>query len=60
LVTARFDNTRRKLSIISSHFPSGSSGEDWQVAKYRSLEIISRAMGEAGSRAVQRRLCGTK
>jgi exodeoxyribonuclease-3 len=39
-VEARFDNARRKLSIISCYFPSGSSGEDRQAAKYRFLDIV--------------------
>jgi exodeoxyribonuclease-3 len=36
-VEARFDNSRRKLSIISCYFPSGSSGEERQQAKFRFL-----------------------
>ncbi len=39
-VELRFDTPARKLSIISSYFPSGSSGEDRQAAKYRYLEGI--------------------
>ncbi len=34
----RFDTPRRKLSIISCYFPSGSSGEERQQAKYRFLD----------------------
>jgi len=33
----RFDTPRRKLSIISVYFPSGSSGPERQAAKYRFL-----------------------
>ena len=33
----RFDTPKRKLSIISCYFPSGSSGEERQAAKYRFL-----------------------
>ena len=33
----RFDTPSRKLSIISCYFPSGSSGEERQAAKYRFL-----------------------
>lgn len=40
-VEARFDNARRKLSIISCYFPSGSSGEERQAAKYRFLALIA-------------------
>jgi exodeoxyribonuclease III len=39
-VEARFDNTRRRLSVISCYFPSGSAGEHRQLAKYRFLEVI--------------------
>lgn len=39
-VEARFDTARRKLSIISCYFPSGSSGEERQLAKYRFLDVI--------------------
>lgn len=40
-VEARFDNARRKLSIISCYFPSGSSSEERQAAKYRFLALIA-------------------
>lgn len=40
-VETRFDNTRRKLSIISCYFPSGSSGELRQQAKYRFLALMA-------------------
>ena len=40
-VELRFDNSRRlrfkKFSVISCYFPSGSSGEDRQLAKFRFL-----------------------
>jgi exodeoxyribonuclease-3 len=36
-VETRFDTPKRKLSIISCYFPSGSSGEDRQQAKFRFL-----------------------
>jgi exodeoxyribonuclease-3 len=39
-VEARFDTAKRKLSLISCYFPSGSSGEDRQAAKYRFLDRI--------------------
>lgn len=39
-VETRFDTARRKLSVISCYFPSGSSGEDRQAAKYRFLARI--------------------
>jgi exodeoxyribonuclease-3 len=36
-VEVRFDTPTRKLSIISAYFPSGSSGEERQQAKFRFL-----------------------
>jgi exodeoxyribonuclease-3 len=39
-IEARFDTPRRKLSIISCYFPSGSSGEERQAAKFRFLAIV--------------------
>ncbi len=40
-VEARFDNARRKLSLISCYFPSGSSGELRQQAKFRFLALMA-------------------
>ncbi len=39
-VELRFDTPQRKLSLISCYFPSGSSGEERQAAKYRFLDRI--------------------
>lgn len=39
-VEARFDTAQRKLSIISSYFPSGSSGDERQAAKFRFLQAM--------------------
>ena len=39
-VEARFDTHKRKFSVISCYFPSGSSGEERQAAKYRFLARI--------------------
>jgi exodeoxyribonuclease-3 len=39
-VEVRFDKPGRKLSVISCYFPSGSSGEHRQAAKYRFLDVI--------------------
>ena len=36
----RFDTPSAKRSIISCYFPSGSSGEERQQAKYRFLDLI--------------------
>ena len=36
-VELRFDTPQRKFSVISSYFPSGSSGPERQEAKYRFL-----------------------
>ncbi len=40
-VELRFDTPARKLSIISSYFPSGSSSEERQEAKFRFLEVMA-------------------
>ncbi|MEP7296789.1 MAG: exodeoxyribonuclease III [Burkholderiales bacterium] len=40
-VEARFDDARRRLSIISCYFPSGSSGEERQQAKFRFLALMA-------------------
>ncbi len=37
-VETRFDTVRRKFSVISCYFPSGSSGEERQAAKFRFLD----------------------
>jgi exodeoxyribonuclease-3 len=39
-VELRFDKPGRALSIISCYFPSGSSSEDRQLAKFRFLALI--------------------
>ena len=47
---ARFDTPRRKFSVISCYFPSGSSGPARQDAKYRFLAefypVLHRLRGE--------------
>ena len=40
-IEKRFDKPGRKLSIISCYFPSGSSGEDRQQAKFRFLDLMA-------------------
>ncbi len=53
----RFDTPARKLSIISAYFPSGSSGEERQLAKFRFLEHFHpHLMGARGEREFI--LCG--
>jgi exodeoxyribonuclease-3 len=39
-VELRFDTPQRKLSFISAYFPSGSSGEERQAAKFRFLALM--------------------
>ena len=39
-VELRFDTPQRKLSLISCYFPSGSSGDDRQAAKFRFLDTM--------------------
>ncbi|MEO8153111.1 MAG: exodeoxyribonuclease III [Rhizobacter sp.] len=40
-IETRFDTPTRKLSIISCYFPSGSSGEERQLAKFRFLALMT-------------------
>ena len=40
-IELRFDTPERKLSIISCYFPSGSSGEERQLAKFRFLALMT-------------------
>ena len=37
---ARYDTPRRRFSVISCYFPSGSSGEERQAAKFRFLDVL--------------------
>ena len=39
-VEARFDTAKRKFSVISCYFPSGSSGPERQLAKFRFLAAL--------------------
>ncbi len=39
-VECRYDTPQRKLSMISCYFPSGSSGEERQAAKFRFLDVV--------------------
>ena len=39
-VETRYDTAARKFSVISCYFPSGSSGEERQAAKFRFLDVI--------------------
>jgi exodeoxyribonuclease III len=39
-VEARFDTAKRKFSLISCYFPSGSSGPERQLAKFRFLALL--------------------
>lgn len=45
-VEKRFDKPGRKLSLISCYFPSGSSGEDRQQAKFRFLDLMRPHLAE--------------
>jgi exodeoxyribonuclease-3 len=40
-VEARFDTKKRKLSLISCYFPSGSSSDERQQAKFRFLALMA-------------------
>ena len=39
-VETRYDTAARQFSVISCYFPSGSSGEERQAAKFRFLDLI--------------------
>ena len=39
-VELRFDTPQRKLSVVSCYFPSGSSGPERQLAKFRFLDLF--------------------
>jgi exodeoxyribonuclease-3 len=39
-IEKRYDRPGRRLSLVSSYFPSGSSGEDRQQAKFRFLDVV--------------------
>ena len=56
-VEARFDTLKRKFSVISCYFPSGSSGEERQAAKYRFLEVNTQPMFAAFDKVAEGRLC---
>jgi len=45
-VELRFDTPTRKLSLISAYFPSGSSGEERQQAKYQFLAEFQLHLAE--------------
>jgi len=50
-VELRFDTPKRKLSVISCYFPSGSSGPERQEAKFRFLDEMAPHLDAlAGSR----------
>ena len=48
-VELRFDKPGRKMSIISSYFPSGSSSEERQLAKFRFLESMAEHLAGLGA-----------
>lgn len=48
-VELRFDTLSRKRSIISCYFPSGSSGDERQLAKFRFLEEMNRHLEKTKS-----------
>ena len=39
-IEKRFDKKDSRVSLISAYFPSGSSGEDRQAAKYEFLDVV--------------------
>lgn len=49
-VEVRFDTPARKFSVISCYFPSGSSGEDRQQAKFRFLSEFDPHLARLGGK----------
>ncbi|MFN0004555.1 MAG: exodeoxyribonuclease III [Burkholderiaceae bacterium] len=45
-IEKRFDKPGRKLSLISSYFPSGSSSDERQSAKFRFLDLMTERLKE--------------
>jgi exodeoxyribonuclease-3 len=43
-IEKRFDKPGRKLSLISSYFPSGSSSDERQTAKFRYLALMTQRL----------------
>jgi exodeoxyribonuclease III len=50
-VELQFDTPKRKLSVISTYFPSGSSGPERQEAKFRFLDYMGPHLKSLGARA---------
>ena len=48
-VELRFDTPKRKLSIVSAYFPSGSSGPERQEAKFRFLDHMGPHLKSLGA-----------
>jgi len=44
-IELRYDTPTRKFSVVSCYFPSGSSSEERQAAKFRFLDRIYRHLG---------------
>ncbi|TSE23121.1 exodeoxyribonuclease III [Tepidimonas aquatica] len=53
----RFDTPQRKLSVVSVYFPSGSSGDERQAAKYRFLDQIEPVLAQLAARG-EALVCG--
>ncbi|MBT0570074.1 exodeoxyribonuclease III [Curvibacter sp. CHRR-16] len=45
-IEKRFDKPGRRLSVISCYFPSGSSGEERQQAKFRFLDVMAQHLAK--------------
>ncbi len=46
-IELRFDTPQRRFSLVSSYFPSGSSGDERQAAKFRFLDAIEPHIRQA-------------
>jgi exodeoxyribonuclease-3 len=54
----RFDTPARRVSVVSVYFPSGSSGDERQQAKYRFLDHIAPALQRLLADGRQSLVCG--
>lgn len=56
-IELRFDTPARRFSIVSVYFPSGSSGEERQQAKFRFLELVEPVLARL-ARQREALVCG--
>ena len=54
----RFDTPKRKFSVISCYFPSGSSGEERQQAKFRFMDLFMPHLQQLRAEGREFVICG--